>query len=261
MEVLGKQNIPLHGPVIFTGNHMNQFVDAAIILVTNPHKIGFLVADKSYRKPIIGHFSRAVGSIPVIRPQDSAKPGPGQVQFQGLKLIGRDTQFTSLQKGDKIRPGRAVDGFSVKKIVSDTEVDLVDGTPLGLPSPLDEPQNTWLSYDILAHVDQSDMFSKVHAALATGQCLGIFPEGGSHDRTDLLPLKVGIAAIAFGVLDKYDVNVPIVPVGLTYFRGHRFRGRVVIEFGAPIRIDEALFNAYKESRSKGYQGLLQNVLL
>ena len=34
------------------------------------------------------------------------------------------------------------------------------------------------------------MFDKVHAALAKGECLGIFPEGGSHDNTHLLPLKV-----------------------------------------------------------------------
>lgn len=26
--------------------------------------------------------------------------------------------------------------------------------------------------------------------------MGIFPEGGSHDRTDLLPLKAGVAVIA-----------------------------------------------------------------
>ncbi len=34
------------------------------------------------------------------------------------------------------------------------------------------------------------MFSYVEEALANGKCLGIFPEGGSHDNTDLLPLKV-----------------------------------------------------------------------
>jgi glycerol-3-phosphate O-acyltransferase/dihydroxyacetone phosphate acyltransferase len=59
------------------------------------------------------------------------------------------------------------------------------------------------------------MFSFVHTSLSQGSCLGIFPEGGSHDNTDLLPLKPGVAAIAFGVLEKFDVNVPIVPVGLT----------------------------------------------
>lgn len=73
LQVLGKQNIPVHGPVIFTGNHMNQFVDAAVILVTNPHKVGFLVAEKSFKKRIIGDFARAAGGIPVSRPQDLAK--------------------------------------------------------------------------------------------------------------------------------------------------------------------------------------------
>lgn len=34
------------------------------------------------------------------------------------------------------------------------------------------------------------MFSNVEKTLAQGHNLGIFPEGGSHDRTDLLPLKV-----------------------------------------------------------------------
>ena len=57
MEVLGKQNIPAHGPVIFTGNHMNQFVDAAMIMIANPHPISFLVAEKSYNDRIIGDVS------------------------------------------------------------------------------------------------------------------------------------------------------------------------------------------------------------
>ena len=103
------------------------------------------------------------------------------------------------------------------------------------------------------------MFETVQSELAKGKCLGIFPEGGSHDRTDLLPLKVGVAAIAFGVLDKYDRNVPIVPVGLNYFRGHRFRGRVVVEYGEPIFIDKETAATYKTSKRQGYQSLLGKV--
>jgi hypothetical protein len=34
------------------------------------------------------------------------------------------------------------------------------------------------------------MFTAVTSVLAAGQSVGIFPEGGSHDRTSLLPLKV-----------------------------------------------------------------------
>lgn len=61
------------------------------------------------------------------------------------------------------------------------------------------------------------------------------------------------------MLEKYDVSVPIVPVGLTYFRGHRFRGRVVVEYGEKIYIDKAMFQAYKENKRVGYQLLLSKV--
>ncbi len=64
MEVLGRENTT-HGPVIFTGNHMNQFVDGILLLVTAPKKISFLIAEKSFNTPIIGDFSKAVGAIPV----------------------------------------------------------------------------------------------------------------------------------------------------------------------------------------------------
>ena len=76
------------------------------------------------------------------------------------------------------------------------------------------------------------MYSRVVDLLAGGGASAIFPEGGSHDRTDTLPLKVGVALIRYAALEKHDVSVPIVPVGLNYFRAHRFRGRVVVEVSA-----------------------------
>ncbi len=60
-------------------------------------------------------------------------------------------------------------------------------------------------------------------------------------------------------MEKYDVNVSIVPVGLNYFRGHRFRGRVVVEFGTPLSITPDMLKLYKESKKKGYQELLSQV--
>ncbi len=74
--------------------------------------------------------------------------------------------------------------------------------------------------------------------------IGMFPEGGSHDRTDLLPLKVGIALISYSALEQNGISVPIVPVGLNYFRGHRFRGRVTVEFGKPIYPDPSDLSDY-----------------
>ena len=189
MEVLGRENIPDHGPIIFTGNHMNQFVDGAVMMVTNPHRVGFLVAEKSYNKRIIGDFAKAVGSIPVSRPQDQAKAGPGKVYFDGLKILGENTAFTQLKKGDKLRPGKSPESYRIKEVISDTEGILAED--YGEASPThDVCQGKWATYDILGFVDQSKMFGSVQTALANGSCLGIFPEGGSHDRTDLLPLKV-----------------------------------------------------------------------
>jgi len=153
VEVLGRQHVPEHGPVIFTGNHMNQFVDAAVMVVTAPLRVGFLVAAVSFKKAIIGTLARAAGGIPVSRPQDMAKKGVGKVKIQGLKLIGEEgTTFTMLKKGDKLRPGRSPNAFRVKNIISDTEAELMEDS--GEPSPKDEPQDTLMTYDILAAVDQ-----------------------------------------------------------------------------------------------------------
>ena len=265
MEVLGKQNIPEHGPVIFTGNHMNQFVDGAVILVTNPHRVGFLIAEKSFNTRIIGDLANAVGCIPVARPQDKAKPGDGKICFDGVRIFGKDgTKFTSLEKGDRLRPGKSVESYRLKEVLSDSEG--IVAIEYGEASPLQEKygngKDNWCNYDILKSVDQSKMFEAVQSALAEGQCLGIFPEGGSHDNTDLLPLKAGVSAIALGVMDKYGVSVPIVPVGLNYFHGYRFRGRVVVEFGQPINITKDIFQLYREGGTKkrtAYQELLHQI--
>jgi glycerol-3-phosphate O-acyltransferase / dihydroxyacetone phosphate acyltransferase len=193
IEVLGRQNIPAHGPIIFTGNHMNQFVDAALILVTCPHRVGFLIAEKSFNTKVIGGFAKLIGCYPVSRPQDHARKGLGRICFVDFTMLGEGTDFTQLHKGDKIRPGRSPDAYRIKEIVSDTEVLLADD--FGEPSPRDETscqgEGNWVSYDILDHIDQGKVFDIVQEALSKGNNLGIFPEGGSHDNTDLLPLKVG----------------------------------------------------------------------
>eukprot|EP01035_Chromulina_nebulosa_P054616 gene54616-74837_t len=157
MEVLGKQNIPEHGPVIFTGNHMNQFVDGAVILVTNPHRVGFLIAEKSFNTRIIGDLANAVGCIPVARPQDKAKPGVGKICFDGVRILGKDgTKFTTLEKGDRIRPGKSVESYKLKEVISDSEG--IVAIEYGEASPLQEKYGNgtenWCSYDILKSVDQ-----------------------------------------------------------------------------------------------------------
>jgi 1-acyl-sn-glycerol-3-phosphate acyltransferase len=39
-----------------------------MLISTCNRPISFIIAAKSYRRPIVGHFARALGAIPVERP-------------------------------------------------------------------------------------------------------------------------------------------------------------------------------------------------
>ena len=78
-----------------------------------------------------------------------------------------------------------------------------------------------------------------------------FYVGGSHDRTDLLPLKAGVSMMALGAMaNNPDLRVKIVPVGLSYFHAHRFRSRAVIEFGSPLDVPSEFVEMFKEGGPK-----------
>lgn len=218
MDIVGIDNIPRHGPVIFSGNHSNQFVDGLMVMTTAQHRVGFLIAEKSYNHPVVGSFARLAGAVPVARPQDSVKPMPGRIVVEGQQVRGLEgTRFTAdLAPGDKIRLTGQAEQFKVEAVASDTALTLSENGPAPPVGPTPP-----LPYEKLRKVDQSHVYHAVFESLKHGRCIGIFPEGGSHDRTDLLPLKVGIALIAFGMVEKHNITVPIVPVGLNYFRcGH-----------------------------------------
>lgn len=69
------------------------------------------------------------------------------------------------------------------------------------------------SFKVAPHIDQSKMFNAVFDELSLGGCVGIFPEGGSHDRSDLLPLKTGVAMMALEQLGHSpEGGLYIIPV-------------------------------------------------
>lgn len=85
-------------------------------------------------------------------------------------------------------------------------------------------------------VDNSSAFEALFAVLRGGGAFGIFPEGISHTRSELAPLKTGAARIALGAA-KEGVPVRIVPCGLSYRRRDRMRSRVLVQFGEAIEVD------------------------
>jgi glycerol-3-phosphate O-acyltransferase/dihydroxyacetone phosphate acyltransferase len=196
-----------------------------------------------------------MGVVPVKRAQDFATPGTGKVTMNRLstnaseiEVKGTESLFVKeLAAGDKIRLEGTAAGFKVKGIENERTLTLEgDDVPTDFSFPTDTP----VAFDILKRTDTKKVFEKVLDKLADGGAVGIFPEGGSHDRTDLLPLKVGVALIAYSALEKDGLSIPIVPVGLNYFKAYRWRGRAVVEYGRPIFVDPATLKDYKAGGSE-----------
>ena len=288
IEVIGKDRLPRHGPMIFVINHANQFVDGMVVLGTcgnENFKVSYLMAEKSFERPVIGDIASALDVVPVKRAQDDAIKGAGTVSFslaepsspssesssgvvvnvessgenanetekepeiRKLVVTGRDGFSTSAFKvGDKLRPIGTPVAVKVVEILDETSC-VVDATAVSeddRATVFSIASDNSKTYDILKHVELHVVFEKVLDRLAMGGVFGIFPEGGSHDRTDLLPLKVGVALIAYAALERDGVSVPIVPVGLNYFRTHRWRGKCLVEYGDPVYIQPGSLKEFQK---------------
>ncbi|KAJ3359611.1 hypothetical protein GGF32_009167 [Allomyces javanicus] len=268
----GSQHIPKTGPVIFVAApHHNQFVDPLMLIRTARRRVGFLSAQKSMDRRYVGTFIKALGAIGVTRAIDIAVKLPARIWLpdpanapdllEAVVGSGVDVDFEHWAKLGKIAPGHslllvippaagasgpgtdvtleiaAVEGATrlrLRRAVTDTDVV----TALSLP--------TGLAARVAPKVDYAQMYEAVYDRLHSGECIGIFPEGGSHDRSELLPFKAGAAIMALGAMEKYaDLDVKLVPVGLSYFHAHRFRSRAVVEYGAPISVPREWVDMYR----------------
>lgn len=79
----------------------------------------------------------------------------------------------------------------------------------------------------------TEMFRAVAEALADGDAVCLFPEGISHSKGRLEPLRTGAARMALGA-EQNGTRVAIVPVGLNFDRKMAFRSRVTVVFGPPF---------------------------
>lgn len=181
IEVVGTENVPDDGPVIFTGNHPNSLLDPVLITTTCGRQVRFAAKDVLFENRVLRFFLDTLGAVPIKRKQDHAPPAE-------------------------------------------------DGN---------------------ASVDNGAAFEALFGVLATGGAFGIFPEGISHSRSELAPLKTGAARIALGSA-RDGTGVVIVPCGLTYKRRTRLRSRVLVQFGQPIEVSPALLEM-KDEREAAHQ--------
>lgn len=139
--------------------------------------------------------------------------------------------------------------FTIKSVDSD---DLI--TPI---NPIGDLKDS--DFKILPKIDQSEIYEAVQNELKRGRCIGIFPEGGSHDRTTPLPLKAGVCLMALGAMARYNITVTIQCIGLNYYQGHRFRSKAVINFGVPYSIPRELATLYLQDRKQAIEILLRQI--
>ncbi|PSR74915.1 hypothetical protein PHLCEN_2v9449 [Hermanssonia centrifuga] len=202
-------------------------------------------------------------ALPIVRAADDAKPGSGQITISGedpCLVLGHDTKFLSeFTPKMQIMLPKSVGSLvaEVVEVKSDVELrikkefggDSGKGTAF-VREKIEGLQAEGLQgvgFKILPYVDQQDTYHHVYECLKEGGCIVIFPEGGSHDRTDLLPLKAGVSLMALGAMaNNPDVKVQIVPVGLSYFHPDKFRSRAVVEFGPAMQVPDELVEMFKQ---------------
>lgn len=99
-------------------------------------------------------------------------------------------------------------------------------------------------------VNQGDVFDQGWQCLNEGNVLAVFPEGGSHDRTDILPLKAGIAIFCLGSIKKYGCNTQIISCGINYDKPHKFRSIAILDYGELISVTPERMLEYAKEEKK-----------
>jgi glycerol-3-phosphate O-acyltransferase/dihydroxyacetone phosphate acyltransferase len=275
--------VPKDGPVIFVcAPHANQFVDPLMLMRVvkkeSDRRIQFLIADKSMKRKFIGAMAGLTGVVPVGRAMDATKPAQGKIYLpdpindpclvrgvgtnfeDSLFMIGGSlvlpkvdnkaatAEILEIKGPEEIRLKRGFKGGVAMQQLTGRNDMTKDGTFIDSASAKKGVADGFegINFLVAPKLDQTEVYDAVHAVLHNGGSIGIFPEGGSHDRTDLLPLKAGVAIMALGtVASKPDCNLKIIPVGMNYFHAHKFRSRAVIEFGTPVDIPAELAKKFE----------------
>ena len=83
--------------------------------------------------------------------------------------------------------------------------------------------------------NNEDIFKKCHNIFKNGETLMIFPEGSHDKKRAIRPLSKGFTRIVFGALEKYkNLDITVIPVGITYQHPSSYPCNVVINYGQPI---------------------------
>lgn len=158
------------------------------------------MAAKSFDKPIVGPLAGLISVVPVSRAIDNMTAAKGTIFLPDpirhpnlLRGIGTKFDGPGFEVGGTIYLP-VINGESHKleitEIPGPTDI-VLKSTPV-LQNAIDQLSfAAGVSFKVAPRVDQTKVYDAVFDRLRKDGCIGIFPEGGSHDRPDLLPLKGG----------------------------------------------------------------------
>ncbi|ALX47973.1 lysophospholipid acyltransferase family protein [Lentibacillus amyloliquefaciens] len=66
IRVIGKENVPKHGPVIICSNHISN-LDPPVVGITSPRDIYFMAKGELFDKPLLGRLLTGIRAFPVKR--------------------------------------------------------------------------------------------------------------------------------------------------------------------------------------------------
>lgn len=108
-----------------------------------------------------------------------------------------------------------------------------------------------------AQVDNDGAFRAASDVLLAGGVMAIFPEGKTHGRLRIEPVKTGAARIALGALaERPDLPLRVVPVGITYLVRHAFRSDVHVAFGPPIPVLDVAVGENEKDRVRALTAVI-----
>ena len=97
--------------------------------------------------------------------------------------------------------------------------------------------------------NNKEIFERCFKILHNQETLMIFPEGSHDKKRTVRRLSKGFTRIVSGALEKHpELEIKVVPVGITYQHASSFPAKVVIHYGQPIATRE-IFEANAPAKS------------
>lgn len=97
--------------------------------------------------------------------------------------------------------------------------------------------------------NNEEVFEKCFNILKNEETLIIFPQGGHSRDRNIKPLSKGFTRISFGALEQNpDLDITVIPVGITYQNSSSYPSKVCIHFGDVID-SRKIFNANEKPKA------------